>query len=75
MLRDAQQLAMRLTGKDNMGIVPRSVLPWYCEDYFPNEKILDFINLPNESETTIVKATQWKPVESFSLVCQDVKLY
>lgn len=66
-LQDGKQLAMRLAETDKIGIVPRSIMPWYCNHYFPSEKILDFINLPYKSEDKVISNTEWKPVETFSL--------
>lgn len=67
-IQDGQTLAKRLIGEDTIGIVPRSVMPWYCSGYFPGEDLLDFMNLPYESENEVIKAAQWKPVESHYLV-------
>lgn len=36
--------------KDLIGIVPEHVIPVYCESWFPNLHIFDFLNLPYEKE-------------------------
>lgn len=52
----------RLTGEDYIGIVPRSVVPLYCEWLLLDEEIYDFINLPREYEEQVVKAAKWKDI-------------
>lgn len=66
-LNNGQDLARRLAGEDDIGIVPCSVIPWYCSRFFPDENILDFINLPDESPDEIIKSAIWKPIQVFSL--------
>ena len=66
-LNDAQNILNRLLGNDKIGIVPYYVTPRYCESYFPNEKILDFMHLDNEKEEEMVKLVKWQRIESYSL--------
>ena len=40
----------RFLGIDRIGIVPEHVIPIYCESWFPNMEILDFMNLPYETD-------------------------
>lgn len=49
-LHDAKGIADRLLGKDRIGIVPEYVIPAYCEAWFPDMEILDFMNLPYEQD-------------------------
>lgn len=49
-LHDAKGMTERLLGKDRIGIVPEHVIPVYCESWFPDMEILDFMNLPYEQD-------------------------
>ena len=66
-LNNDQDLARRLAWENDIGIVPCSVIPWYCSRFFSDENILDFINLPDESTDEVIKAAIWKPIQVFSL--------
>lgn len=61
-IRDGQALADRFLGKDKIGIVPKGVFTRYCESYFPNEKILDFINLDEEDEEKLLEYIEWQEI-------------
>ncbi len=60
-IREGKRLALRLTGSDKIGIVPEGMLPCYCESRFPEEKILDFMNLPFEKRAQYAQACVWRP--------------
>lgn len=47
-LAEAKMLADRLAEEEKIGIVPEGVLPAYCGSWFPNEHIIDYMNLPSE---------------------------
>lgn len=49
-LRDAKGITDRLLGRDRIGIVPENIMPFYCESWFPNMELLDFMHLPYERE-------------------------
>ena len=72
-LRDAHLLAHRLAETELIGIVPEGVMPAYCEDWFPDEKIIDFINLPYEDTEQFLPFCHWKPIEPVSLLKHDRK--
>lgn len=73
-LREAETLVKRLTGDEKIGIVPDGVFPAYCSNRFPEEHIVDFINLPVEdreaflpycvwqAEDPVVTVSSWKDV-------------
>lgn len=44
-------LAGRLTGNEKTGIVPRGILPVCCENLFPGERIISFMNLGHKNWT------------------------
>ena len=60
MIDEGNKLADRVKGKDKIGIVPKGVTPRYCESRFPGEKILDFMNLPEEKHDEFVKRCVWR---------------
>ena len=68
-MNDGGALAARLTARDKIGIVPKGVMPCYCESYFPNEYILDFIKLPEEKREQVAASAVWQPIQKQKLHC------
>ena len=68
-LTDGIELAAMLTGTDYIGIVPEGIIPRYCASLFQGEKILDFMNLPQESREQVEKAAIWYPLREVRLAC------
>ena len=64
-LYEAKGITDRLLGQDIVGIVPENVIPVYCEQWFPEMKILDFMNLPYENEPyeKMLEKIVWLPEE------------
>ena len=64
-LYEAKGITDRLLGQDIIGIVPEHVIPVYCEQWFPEMKILDFMNLPYENEPyeKMLEKIVWLPEE------------
>ncbi len=62
-LIEAEGIKNRLLGNDYIGIVPQHVIPRYCESYFPDMEILDFMNLPYEEEyaSKMLEKIKWLP--------------
>lgn len=60
-------LADRLTGDEKIGIVPQGVLPVYCENLFPGERITSFMNLGHEKLDEIVQYCIWQPIPHIKL--------
>ena len=58
-LNDSGLLLARLKGEENLGIVPRGIIPRYCEGRFPNEEIHSFMNV-YEDEEAIVPYVKWQ---------------
>ena len=58
-LVEAQTLADRLAEKEKIGIVPEGVMPAYCGNWFPNEHIIDFMNLPDENREKFLPFCTW----------------
>ena len=61
-LYDSAGIVLRLTEADYIGIVPEGTVPRYCRDLFPDEKILDFMNLSDENTDKVIAATEWYPI-------------
>ena len=66
-MKDGSILADRLTGNEKMGIVPQGVMPVYCGDLFPGERIISFMNLDREKLDEIVQYCTWQPVPQTKL--------
>jgi len=66
-LYDSAGIVLRLTEADYIGIVPEGTVPRYCNDLFPDEKILDFMNLPDENTDKVIAATEWYPIPPVKL--------
>ena len=67
-LEDAKELVLRMQEKERIGIVPEGVFPRYCESHFPNERIIDFMNLPFENREEVVAKTDWQPYAPVQLI-------
>lgn len=61
-MQDADILKDRLTGEEWIGIVPAGVEPLFCDDYFPGQKILEFMNLPTEKAEEFAALCHWQPI-------------
>ena len=68
LLRDAAFLKERLQGTERVGIVPKGVLPAYCQSYFPGERVESFMNLPEENRAQFAQATRWQRLEPLELL-------
>lgn len=70
-LREAKTLSDRMSGEEKVGIVPEGVFPRYCDSYFPDEHIIDFINLPFENRSELARHCVWQPIPEVSLVTKE----
>ncbi|MBQ6519268.1 MAG: hypothetical protein IJI14_11150 [Anaerolineaceae bacterium] len=59
-LSDAEMLVDRLRETEKIGIVPKGVFPRYCSSYFPDEDIIDYINLPYEKREDLLPFCVWQ---------------
>lgn len=66
-LHKGRELAAMVTGQDFIGIVPADVLPHYCSAMFPDEPIIDYMNLPFEEIEAIIDATIWYSIKDVCL--------
>ena len=68
LLRDASFLKERLQGTERVGIVPKGVIPTYCQSYFPGERVESFMNLPEENRAQFAQAACWRRLEPLELL-------
>ena len=61
-IQDADVLKDRLTGEERVGIVPAGVDPFYCDNYFPGQKIMEFMNLPSEKTEAFAALCHWQSI-------------
>ena len=67
-LLEAHALAERMTETEKIGIVPEGVFPGYCGSWFPDEHIIDFINLPYENREKLLPFCTWYEEKPVSLI-------
>jgi general stress protein 26 len=72
-LMESGAISDMLSGRDFIGVVPDGVRPWRCEDLFPDEKLIDFINLPTENTYAVSKKILWYPLEEAKLADEGAK--
>ena len=67
-LHDADIFIQRLQGTEKVGIVPMNVIPKYCSNYFPDEKIILYMNLPIENPEEVAKKCVWQDIKEVHLI-------
>ena len=62
-LCDARAILARFKGEDLIGVVPRDVIPAYCESMFPKRlgTILDFMHVYDEDMANFGDKIEWLP--------------
>lgn len=68
-LRDALSILARFKGEDLIGVVPRDVIPVYCEGIFPKSygAILDFMHVCDEDMAAFGDKIEWLPEDEAKL--------
>lgn len=69
---EAKLLADRLLEKEKIGIVPDGVFPDYCSNFFQDEKIIDFMNLPYEDTEKFLPYCVWQDIKPVHLIDSEV---
>lgn len=67
---DGDLLAHRFLGIDYVGIIPDGIFPRYCESLFPEAKVIDFMNLDNETAPKLLPYIHWHPLNAIALVAE-----
>lgn len=70
---DAAELTDRFLEREKIGIVPKGVFPRYCSSFFPDEDVIDYMNLPYEKRDEIVRACEWQPLREIRLMNKQDK--
>ena len=70
---EASKLKARMLGNEKIGIVPVGVFPRYCHSWFPNEGIIDFMNLPTEDQEDFSRVIEWKATPLVTLQKQSAE--
>lgn len=73
-MRYGDLLAKRLTEDELIGVVPCTVFPAYCHNYFPGQDVIDFMQLPSEYEQEVASKCMWQALEAIELLptpCQE----
>lgn len=70
-LLEASTLADRMAEKEKIGIVPEGVLPAYCESWFPDEHIIDYMNLPYEDREKFLPFCTWYEEDPIVLIQKE----
>lgn len=67
-LTDAEEIAARYDGSDYIGIVPRRIIPKYCESLFPEKygHVIDAMNL-YEEDKALLPYVEWLPEDKAEL--------
>ena len=66
---DARAIIARFKGEDFIGVVPRDVIPVYCESMFPKSfgTILDFMHVRDEDIAAFGDKIEWLPEDEAKL--------
>lgn len=69
-ISDAEEILNRFEGRDYIGIVPRHVIPRYCEGMFPVRygKVIDFTHVYEEEMQEFGADIEWLPEEEAKLI-------
>lgn len=67
-MHDGDLLVDRLLEREKIGIVPEGVIPSYCHSLFPNERIIDFMNLPYENAEKVASKCTWQVLREVRLI-------
>ena len=70
-MHNGQMLAERLLQNEKIGIVPEGVLPAYCEKYFPDEQVIDFMNLDYGDRDLLASFCTWQKIPQVKLIASE----
>ena len=73
-LNDAEEILARFEATDYVGIVPRHVVPKYCEGMFPEKygQVIDFMHVFDEDIAEFGTDIEWLPEEPARLIDSGV---
>ena len=70
-MHNGKLLAERLLQNEKIGIVPEGVFPTYCSSYFPDEEVIDYMNLDYEDREKLAPFCIWQEIPLVRLVGSD----
>jgi len=70
-MHNGQMLAERLLQNEKIGIVPEGVFPAYCEKYFPDEQVIDFMNLDYGDRDLLASFCTWQKIPQVKLMASE----
>lgn len=73
-IHEGEQLVQRFLGNEKIGIAPDDVAPCYCHSYFPEEHIIDFMNLPFEKREEVIASAEWQPLPKVYLMKKERRI-
>ena len=65
---NGKQIANAFAGTNRIGIVPNEVFPRYCHEMFPNEDVIDFVNIYDDEMDLIKDYVTWYEIPEIHLV-------
>lgn len=67
-VHEGMRIADAVLGHDYIGIVPSTVIPKYCDSYFPNMKIISFMRFYNdEDDKELLPYITWQDIPKMEL--------
>lgn len=70
-MRYGALLAKRLTEEELIGVVPCTVFPAYCGQYFPGQDVIDYMQLPHDNEQEVAEKCVWQALEPVELLPEE----
>ena len=61
-LLGAELMKERLRGTEKVGVVPCGIVPLHCRILFPNERVADFVRLPDADAEKMAALCTWQPL-------------
>ena len=72
-LDNGKLIANAFMGSDRIGIVPNDVFPRYCHSMFPEENVIDFVNIYDDEMDLIKDYVTWYDIPEIHLLTSDEK--
>ncbi len=75
-LSKGENLVARLLETENVGIVPKGVMPAYCGNYFrDDDKVIDYMNLDREDIAKFGDKVRWYKEEAVTLIDEPSSVF
>ena len=70
-MRYGDLLAKRLTEDELIGVIPCTVFPAYCGQYFPGQDVIDYMQLPHDNEQEVAAKCVWQELVPTELLPEE----